>query len=46
MLHAAANRQDAADALIADDAGQRRPNWKCALNHRQQAELKMLDIIE
>src|SRR6476646_5745593 len=33
MLHAATNRQDAADALIADDAGQRRSNRKCALNH-------------
>jgi hypothetical protein len=35
MLHAAPNRQDTADTLIADDAGQRRPNRKCALNHVQ-----------
>src|SRR5882757_570915 len=35
MLHAAPNRQDTADALIADDAGQRRSNRKCALNHIQ-----------
>src|SRR5258708_38244769 len=33
MLHAAPNCQDAADALIADDAGQRRSDRKCALNH-------------
>src|SRR5258708_29875003 len=35
MLHAAPSRQDTADALIADDAGQRRSNRKCALNHIQ-----------
>src|SRR5258708_2925081 len=35
MLHAAPNRQDTADALIADDAGQRRSNRECALNHVQ-----------
>jgi hypothetical protein len=32
MLYAAADRQDAADAFIADDAGQRRSNRKCGLN--------------
>src|SRR5438128_2381122 len=33
MLPAPAHRLDAADALIGDDAGQRTPNWECALNH-------------
>jgi hypothetical protein len=33
MLDAASHRQDAADTLIADEAGQRRPNRECALNH-------------
>jgi hypothetical protein len=32
MLDAASHRQDAADTLITDEAGQRRPNWVCALN--------------
>src|SRR5690242_11725633 len=33
MLDAASNRQDTTNALIADDAGKRRSNRKCALNN-------------
>ena len=33
MLDTASNRQDTTDALIADDAGKRRSNGKCALNY-------------